>query len=123
MIERITHCIRHCLSPFLKLCISVCLACDEFLRHSVATHRSPLVMVTSEPDLCKVCKLIVVCYHLRYKMAVIVYDRLILRTLMIKLTRIIVGEHEVVVDKGHIPRVFNIDANLINVLQICAHTQ
>ena len=90
------------LSPFLKLLVAVARSCDIFFQNTVATHRAPLVVVSSEPYLGKVTELIVVGYHLRHKMAVLVDDRHIFCTFMVKLTGVVVGEHEVVVNKTHI---------------------
>ena len=77
MIEWVTHCIWNSLGPFLKLCISVSLACYEFFRNSITTHRSPFIMVTTKPNLSKVGKLIVISYHLWNKVTMVVNNRLI----------------------------------------------
>ena len=90
------------LSPFLELLVTITIACYILLQNTVATHRTPLVVVSSEPYLGKVTELIVVGYHLRHKMAVLVDDRHIFCTFMVKLTGVVVGEHEVVVNKTHI---------------------
>ena len=99
VVERVSHCIWNSLRPLLELLVAVTSSGDEFFRNTVATHSSPFIMVTSEPHLGKVSELIVVSYHLRHKVAVIVDDRHLLCALVIELASIIIGEHEVVIDK------------------------
>ena len=75
MIQRIPHGIRNGLRPFLKLFITASVSCYEFFRNTVASEGPPFIMVASKPYLGKVPELIVLCYHLRVQMAVVVYDR------------------------------------------------
>ena len=99
MIERVSHCVRNSLCPLLEFLIAAARSCDVLLRHTVASHGSPLVVVASEPDLCQVLELMVACNHFRDKVAVIVDDRHLLRTLVIKFAGEIIREHEIVVNE------------------------
>ena len=99
VVERVPHCIRDCLCPFFELLIAAAVTCDEFFRHTVASHRSPFVMVSSQPYLSQVLELVVVCDHFRYEMAVVVDDRHLLCTLMIKFAGEFICKHEIVVDE------------------------
>ena len=99
VIERIPHGVRHCLRPFLEFLIAVASAGYELFRYTVSAHRSPLVVVSSEPYFSEVLELMVICNHLWHEVAVVVDDRHLLCTLVIELTREVVGEHKVFVDE------------------------
>ena len=83
VVERVSHGIRHGLGPFLEFLIAAACACDELFRHTVASHSPPLVVVSTEPYLCEVLELVVVCNHLRHEVAVVVDDRHVLCALVV----------------------------------------
>ena len=99
VVQRVTHGIRDCLGPFLELLVAAAAAGDELLRDTVPSHCTPLVVVSSKPDLGQVLETVVAGYLLRLEVAVIVDDRHLLRTLMVELAGIAIGEHEIVVDE------------------------
>lgn len=99
MIKGIAHRVRHGLSPLAELLEGGTGAGDVLLRHTVAAHGPPLVMVASEPEFRDVAELVVLGNHLGYQMAVIIYNRQFLSTFVIKFLSCAIAEHEVFVDK------------------------
>ena len=99
VIQWISHCIRHCLSPFLEFFVAVAASCDEFLRNAVTSHCSPLVVVASKPHFSQVSELIVVRNHLRNQVTVVVDDRHLFCALMVEFAGEIICEHEIVIDE------------------------
>ena len=99
VIKRISHGIRNGFRPFFELFIAPAWSRDEFFRDAVASQSSPFVVVTSKPYFCKVLELIVVSYHLRIEVAVVVYDRHMLSTFVIEFAGIFIRQHEVIVDE------------------------
>ena len=83
MVKRVAECIRNRLGPFLKL-FPVTGLCSRaiFLIHTIGAHRTPLVMVSSQPKLRDALELVVVGNHFRYQMAMIVDNRHFCRMVM-----------------------------------------
>ena len=99
VVKRIPHCVRNSLCPLLEFLVTASRACDEFFRHSVPSHCSPLVVVPAKPYFCKILELVVIRDHLWNEVAVVVDDRHLFCALMIQLAGVIVGQHEVVIDE------------------------
>ena len=99
VIKGIAHRVRHGLGPLAELLEGGTGAGDVLLRHTVAAHGPPLVVVASKPELGDVTELVVLGYHLGHKVAVIVYNRQFLSAFVIKLFSSAVAEHEVFVDE------------------------
>ena len=99
VIQRIAHGVRNSLRPFLELLVTASVPGDELLWHPVAPHCAPFVMVPAEPHLGQVLEPVVLRYLPRHEMAVIVDNGHFLRALVIKLPRITVREHEIIIDE------------------------
>ena len=108
VIKRIPHGVRYGLGPFFEFLIAASAARYEFFWHTVASHRTPLVVVSTEPHFREIMELVVFGYHLRHQMAVVVDDRHFFGALMIKFAGIFVGQHEVVIDEFPVNKAFNV---------------
>ena len=88
MIQWITESIGHCLGPFLKLfpIISI-LSGAVFLINSIRAHGTPLVMITSQPQLRDATELMIIGNHLRNQMTMIVDNRHFSRMIVIEFLR------------------------------------
>ena len=84
VIQRISQGIWHRLCPFLELLPIGSISSDEMFCHPISTHGTPFIMVATQPQFCDRAELIILCYHLRIQMTVIVYDRQFLSMLMIE---------------------------------------
>ena len=91
--------------PFLELLPGAAVTGDVVLCHPVGTHRTPFVMVPSQPQLGHVTELDVLRYFPGIEMAVIVYDGQPLRVPVVKLTGMIAREHEIFMDEFHFRQV------------------
>ena len=105
VVKGITERVRYGLRPFLELLPGSMVAGNVLLRHAVAAHRAPFVMVSvvtiHQRELGDVAELDVFGYMLRKEMAVVVDDGHALGTPVIELPRKVVREHEIFVDKTH----------------------
>ena len=100
VIKRVTECIRHCLCPFLKLLpVGGISTSAVALIHAIGTHSTPLVMVTAEPKLCDTLKLVIISYHLRDEVTVIINDRHLCRMIVEKILRSLSVEQEIFIHK------------------------
>ena len=99
VIKRVPHRVWDSLRPFLEFLVAAAVSCYVFLQNSVASERSPFVVVSTQPQLSDVAELIVVGDHLRLQVAVIVNDRQLLRKIVIQALRGFGAKHEVGGDK------------------------
>ena len=111
VIQGVTHCIGHRLSPLLEGLPGVVFAsCEVILAHTVATHGAPFIVVAivtvHQPQLCDVAELDVLGNLLGHKMAVVVDDVHFLRVLVVEFAGGLRLEHEIGVDKAHFICVF-----------------
>ena len=107
VIEWVTHAVGHRLGPLLELLPVAGIARDVFLIYAVATHGPPLVMVTTQPQLCDRAETVVFCYLLRVQVTVIIYDGKMLCLLVKQLLRRLGLQQEVFVHES-----FHIDSFL-----------
>ena len=76
VIQRIAECIRDCFGPFFEFFpIGSVLTRTITFVYPVATHCTPFVMVTAQPDFCNRLELIVVGHHFRNQVTMIVDNR------------------------------------------------
>ena len=90
VIERVTESIRHCFSPLLELLpVASISTCAEALIYTIGTHSTPLVVVAAEPKFCNTLKLVIIGYHLRDEVAVIIdnwhFSRMIVEKILCSL--------------------------------------
>ena len=85
VVQRITESIRYRFGPLLKL-FPICsiLTGTETFVHTIGTHRTPLVVVTSQPNLSQRLKLVIFCHHLGNQVTVIVDNRHLRRMLVVQ---------------------------------------
>ena len=100
VIQGVTQGVGNGLCPLLKL-LPVCsvLTGAEALVYAIGTHGTPLIVVTTQPQLCDALKLMVVSNHLRNQVTVIVNDRHLSRMVVIQVLCYLIVEHEVFVVK------------------------
>ena len=86
MVERIAKGIWHGLGPLLKFFpIASILSCTIFLIYAVSTHGAPLIVVTTQPKFGDTLETMVVGYHLRDQVTVIVDNRHLSRMVVIQI--------------------------------------
>ena len=98
VVQWVAESVRYCFRPFFKF-FPVCgiFSRTETFVYTVCTHCTPFVVVTAQPDFSQWFKLVVVSYHLRNEMTVIVDDRHFSRMLVIQLLRSFCLQQEVFV--------------------------
>ncbi len=99
VIKRITDKIRHNLRPFHKLVVTRLSAGYIFLGYTVGTHRTPFIVVASEPELRNVLRRVVFINLFRGKVTVPVENRSSFRTLFIYFLCCFCGKQEILVHK------------------------
>ena len=98
VIQGVTEGVRHGLSPLLKLFpIAGILTGAVFLIYTVGTHGTPLVVVTTQPQLCDALKLMIVGHHLWNQVTVIVDNRHLSRMVVIQVLGYLSLQNEVLV--------------------------
>ena len=75
VVKRVAHSMLQGIRPFLEFLECRFVAGDILFGNTVCTHGTPFVMVSAQPNLCQVGKLVVVGYLLRDQMTMIVNDR------------------------------------------------
>ena len=84
MVQRVTDCVRNRGGPGVKLLAIGRIAGTQALSDAVSTHRTPLVVVTLQPDVIQVIKTVVFRDLLRWQMTVVVEDWLVFGVIMIQ---------------------------------------
>ena len=101
MIQRVAQRVRHRPRPRLELLLRRSVAGDEFLRHTVAAHRPPLVMIPLQPDLKQVPEPPVLRNVPWRYMTVIIENRLPLGKLPVQSPRRHAPQQKFFVDEWH----------------------
>jgi hypothetical protein len=100
MIERIPHGVRDGLRKRQKLLVVWGITRAKTLGDTIGAHGAPFVMIAPQPDRSQIRESLVVCDLLRWKVAVIVVDRLRGCVPGVELTGRIILQKEAVGDEG-----------------------
>ena len=98
VVQRITEGVGHRLCPLLELLpVRGVLACAILLVDTVGTHSAPLIVVTTEPELCDALETMIVGHHLGDQVTVIVDNRHLSRVVVIQVLSRLGLENEVII--------------------------
>ena len=102
VIKWISDSLRKYLSPFLEFFPVRSISCDVFLVYTICSHQTPLIVITTQPDLRNIFKSYILSDFLRIYMTVIINNRCVFCIFMKKQLCCLCLKQEIIIHKWYL---------------------